>query len=272
LFFEKNQAKCLSKEDIAMLVVISPSKTLDFDGPSYPNHTTPFFKSRISQLVDQMKTLSEKDLETLMNISPKLAALNHDRYQRFQLPFTPDSSRQALLAFKGDVYQGIPVEDYDDSDLQFAQAHLRILSGLYGLIRPLDLIQPYRLEMGTRLSGSWGKNLYEFWGNAITDRLNQELEHANGTTVLINLASNEYFKAVRPDHLHAPVLHVHFKEKKNDTLKIIGVLAKRARGLMADFIIRHRIRDPEELKAFTRSGYAWAGAYSTDTEWVFARE
>ncbi|MEX1298664.1 MAG: peroxide stress protein YaaA [Desulfotignum sp.] len=255
-----------------MLVVISPSKTLDFEGRSYPEHTIPFFKSQVSQLIDHMKTLSEKDLETLMKISPKLAALNHDRYQRFQLPFTADNSRQALLAFKGDVYQGIPVEEYGDSDLQFAQAHLRILSGLYGLLRPLDLIQPYRLEMGTRLTGLWGKNLYEFWGNAITDRLNQELEHANRATMLINLASNEYYKAVRPDHLNAPVLHVHFKEKKNTTLKVIGVHAKRARGLMADFIIKHRIRDPEELKSFTRNGYAWAGAYSTDTEWVFARE
>jgi len=255
-----------------MLVVISPSKTLDFDGPSYPNHTAPFFGSRISRLIDHMKSLSETDLETLMSISPRLAALNHDRYQRFELPFTPDNSRQALLAFKGDVYQGIPVSDYDESDLEFAQDHLRILSGLYGLLRPLDLIQPYRLEMGTRLSGSWGKNLYEFWGNAITDRINQEIEQASGENLLINLASNEYFKAVQPDHLNAPVRHIHFKEKRNHTLKIIGVHAKRARGLMADFIIRHRITDPEGLKTFTRSGYAWVQEHSTDTEWVFARE
>ncbi|MFN2436138.1 MAG: peroxide stress protein YaaA [Desulfotignum sp.] len=255
-----------------MLVVISPSKTLDFDGRSYPNHTIPFFKSRISQLIDRMKTLSEKDLETLMNISPKLAALNYERYQRFQLPFTPDNSRQAMPAFKGDVYQGIQVEDYDHSDLQFAQAHLRILSGLYGLLRPLDLIQPYRLEMGTRLSGLWGKNLYEFWGNAITDRINHELEHAKGTNVLINLASNEYFKAVDPGRVNAPVLHILFKEKKNGTLKIIGVHAKRARGRMVDFIIRHQIKDPKALKAFTLSGYEWHPDHSTDTEWVFARE
>jgi cytoplasmic iron level regulating protein YaaA (DUF328/UPF0246 family) len=261
----------LVKEETAMLVVISPSKTLDFNGRSHPNHTIPFFKSRISQLIDHMKPLSEKDLETLMNISPKLAALNHERYQRFQLPFTPDNSRQALLAFKGDVYQGIQVDDYTDSDIQFAQAHLRILSGLYGLLRPLDLIQPYRLEMGIRLSGSWGKNLYEFWANAITDRINHELDHINGAKFLVNLASNEYFKAVRPGHLNAPVLHILFKEKKNHTLKIIGVHAKRARGLMVDFIIRHQITDPENLKAFTRSGYEWHPDHSTDTEWVFAR-
>lgn len=255
-----------------MLVVISPSKTLDFNGRSHPNHTIPFFKSRISQLIDHMKPLSEKDLETLMNISPKLAALNHERYQRFQLPFTPDNSRQALLAFKGDVFQGIGVADYDASALEFAQAHLRILSGLYGLLRPLDLIQPYRLEMGTRLSGFWGKNLYAFWANAITDRINQELDHIKGAKTLVNLASNEYFKAVRTDHLNAPVLDIHFKEKKDNTLKIIGVHAKRARGRMVDFIITHQITDPEELKAFTRSGYEWHPDHSTDTEWVFARE
>jgi hypothetical protein len=254
-----------------MRIVISPSKTLEFNGRSYLNHTIPFFKSRISELIDHMKSLSEKDLETLMNISPKLAALNHERYQQFQLPFTSDNSRQALLTFKGDVYQGIPVEDYTDADIQFAQAHLRILSGLYGLLRPLDLIQPYRLEMGTRLSGSWGKNLYAFWENAITDRINQELDHIKGTKILVNLASNEYFKAVRPGQLNAPVLHIQFKEKKKDALKTIGIHAKRARGLMIDFIIKHRVCDPEELKPFTRNGYEFAPSRSTEAEWTFAR-
>jgi hypothetical protein len=254
-----------------MIVVISPSKTLEFEGRSYPDHTIPFFKSRISKLIDHMKSLSEEDLETLMNISPKLAALNHKRYQQFQQPFTSDNSRQALLAFKGDVYQGINVDDYSDADIRFAQAHLRILSGLYGLIRPLDLIQPYRLEMGTRLSGSWGKNLYEFWENTISNRINQELDHIKGTKILVNLASNEYFKAVRPDHLNAPVLNVHFKEKKNGVLKIIGIHAKRARGLMVDFIIKHRIREPEALKPFARNGYAFDPSHSTETAWTFAR-
>jgi len=254
-----------------MIVVISPSKTLEFEGRSYPDHTMPFFKSRISQLIDHMKALSEKDLEMLMNISPKLAALNHDRYQQFQLPFTPDNSRPALLAFKGDVYQGIDVDEYSDADIRFAQNHLRILSGLYGLIRPLDLIQPYRLEMGTRLSGSWGKNLYEFWKNAITDRINHEIDHANGAKILVNLASNEYFKAVRTDHLKAPVLDIHFKEKKNGALKTIGIHAKRARGLMVDFIVKHRVCEPEELKPFTRNGYAFDPSHSTETAWTFAR-
>lgn len=254
-----------------MIIVISPSKTLEFEGRLYPDHTIPFFKSRISELIDHMKSLSEKDLETFMKISPKLAALNYERYQQFQLPFTPDNSRQALLAFKGDVYQGIDVDKYSDSDIRFAQTHLRILSGLYGVLRPLDLIQPYRLEMGTRLSGSWGKNLYEFWENAITDRINQELQHAKGEKLLVNLASNEYFKAVRPGHLNAPVLHIQFKEKKNGALKTIGIYAKQARGLMTDFIIKQRIRDPEKLKLFDRNGYEYNPAQSTETEWTFAR-
>jgi cytoplasmic iron level regulating protein YaaA (DUF328/UPF0246 family) len=206
-----------------------------------------------------------------MKISPKLAALNYERYQQFQLPFTSDNSRQALLTFKGDVYQGIKVEDYTDSDIRFAQAHLRILSGLYGLLRPLDLIQPYRLEMGTRLSGSWGKNLYEFWENAIKDRINHEIDHTKGAKILVNLASNEYFKAVRTDHLNAPVLDIHFKEKKNGALKTIGIHAKRARGSMIDFIIKHRICEPEALKPFTRKGYAFDPSHSTETAWTFAR-
>lgn len=206
-----------------------------------------------------------------MNISPKLAALNHDRFQRFQLPFTPDNSRQALLAFKGDVYQGIQVNDYTDPDIRFAQDHLRILSGLYGLLRPLDLIQPYRLEMGTRVSGSWGKNLYAFWENTISKRINQELQHAKGTKVLVNLASNEYFKAVRPELLNSPVLHIYFKEKKNGALKTIGFYAKQARGVMTDFIIRQRIHDPGELKSFTQNGYEYDSAHSSETEWTFVR-
>lgn len=254
-----------------MLVVISPSKTLDFDGRSYSDHTTPFFNSQISHLIDHMKSLSENDLERLMDISPKLAALNHDRFQRFQLPFTPENSRQALLAFKGDVYQGIQVDDYTDSEIRFAQDHLRILSGLYGLLRPLDLIQPYRLEMGTRLSGPWGKTLYEFWENTISERINQELPHTTGSPFLVNLASNEYFKAIRPENLDAPVLHIHFKEKKNGTLKTIGIHAKRARGVMTDFIVKHQIGDPEDLKRFAQTGHRYDPSHSTETEWSFVR-
>jgi cytoplasmic iron level regulating protein YaaA (DUF328/UPF0246 family) len=218
-----------------------------------------------------MEKLSEKELGELMKISPKLALLNHDRYQNFDFPFTLENSHQALLAFKGDVYQGISVDDYRDEDFDFAQAHLRILSGLYGLLRPLDLIQPYRLEMGLRVSGPWGKNLYQFWENIITDRIYQEVLESKGDRVLVNLASNEYFKAVHPKRLKSDVVNVHFKEKKDDGFKIIGIHAKRARGVMADFIIKNRINHAQELKPFNLNGYEFNSTLSKEADWVFTR-
>lgn len=254
-----------------MLTVISPSKTLDLKSRSYPSHTSPFFSSQIRELVDHMKTMSKEDLEELMKISPKLAVLNRDRYQSFNFPFTIENSHQALLAFKGDVYQGISVDDYGDDDFDFAQNSLRVLSGLYGLLRPLDLIQPYRLEMGIRVSGPWGKNLYEFWEDMITDRINQELLESKGDKVLVNLASNEYFKAVRPGRLKCDVVNVHFKEKKDDGFKIIGIHAKRARGVMTDFIIKNRIIHAEDLKPFNLNGYEFRSTLSTGLDWVFTR-
>lgn len=254
-----------------MLIVISPSKTLDFDCRSYPEKTLPFFLPQIRELAGHLKTLSKEDLAQLMKISPRLAALNHDRYRNFLFPFTPDNSRQALLAFKGDVYQNMAVDGYRDTEFDFAQGHLRILSGLYGLLRPLDLIQPYRLEMGTRLAGPWGKDLYQFWNNRITDRLSREIKESTGSPVLVNLASSEYFKAVRPQRLSAPVLHIHFMEKKGGTLKVIGIHAKRARGLMTDFIVRNQIHDPEELRSFDLNGYRLSLERSTETDWIFAR-
>ena len=255
-----------------MICIISPSKTLDFDCTPHPHYTIPVFSSQTQVLVDHMKTLSETDLETLMKISPKLSALNHHRYQTFRMPFTPENSRQALLAFKGDVYQGIDLEQYTDGDLNFAQEHLRILSGLYGLLRPLDLIQPYRLEMGTRLSGTWGKNLYEFWKNRITDQLTREINGSEGEAVLVNLASQEYFKALRPKALKIPLLTVSFKEKKRDEFKVIGIHAKRARGRMVNFIIRNRIDQTADLKEFNDNGYYFHPDLSGPHEWVFARD
>lgn len=255
-----------------MLIIISPSKTLDFDCRSYPEKTLPFFLPQIRELTAHLKTLSRDDLSQIMKISVKLAALNHDRYQNFHLPFTPDNSRQSLLAFKGDVYQNIAADSYTDKEFFFAQNHLRILSGLYGLLRPLDLIQPYRLEMGIRLSGPWGKDLYRFWENRITDRLSREIKESNGPPVLVNLASTEYFKAVRPQYLNAPVLHIHFMEKKEGTFKVIGIHAKRARGLMTDFIVRNQIHDPDELRSFDLNGYKLHPERSTERDWIFARE
>ena len=255
-----------------MICIISPSKTLDFNCTPHPRYTIPVFSSQTQVLVDQMKTLSGVELETLMKISPKLSALNHHRYQNFHMPFTPENARQALMAFKGDVYQGIALKQYADDDLDFAQEHLRILSGLYGLLRPLDLIQPYRLEMGTRLSGSWGKNLYEFWKNRITDQLIREMNDSRGEPVLVNLASQEYFKAVRPKELKIPLLTVSFKEKKGDDFKVIGIHAKRARGLMVNFMIRNRIDQTVDLKKFTDNGYCFRPDLSNTHEWVFARD
>lgn len=254
-----------------MLSILSPSKTLDFSCRSHPVQTSPFFFSQTRELVARLKPLSAKDLEKLMRISPGLAALNHQRYQEFSLSDAPDPSAQALLVFKGDVFQGMDTDQYTDDDFQFAQEHVRILSGLYGLLRPMDRIQAYRLEMGTRLSGPWGKDLYEFWGDRITQRLNGELKESRGASVLVNLASSEYVKAVRPRNLEADLLSIRFKEKKGKDFKIIGIHAKRARGRMVDFIIQNRIIDPEPLKEFTRGGYKFNPDLSTQSDWVFSR-
>lgn len=186
-------------------------------------------------------------------------------------PFSPANASQALLAFRGDVYEGIDAENYTAADFDFAQDHLRILSGLYGLLKPLDLIQPYRLEMGARLENDRGKNLYDFWGSRINELLNRDL--ASGEQpVLVNLASQEYFKAVRPRELAAPVLTLSFREKKDGAYRVIGLFAKRARGQMADFIIKKRITTPEGLKFFNRGGYRFRPGLSNANEWVFCRD
>ena len=254
-----------------MLSIISPSKTLDFECPPLPRHTLPVLMPKACELADHMKTLSREKLAYLMNISPKLTELTYQRYQDFHTPFTPDNARQALLVFKGAVYQNIDVNNYTDEHIDFAQDHLRILSGLYGLLRPLDLIQPYRLEMGIHLSGPWGKKLYDFWANSITKQLNQDMEASTGESVLVNLTSQEYFKAIRPQTLKMPLLNISFKEKKADAFKVVGVHAKYARGLMVNFILQNRIIKTAHLKEFTENGYAFNPEISTPQEWVFAR-
>lgn len=254
-----------------MLMVISPAKTLDYEGASYPHFTQPAVLDRSQQLIDELRSYDQEQLSKLMKISDKLAALNHQRYQDFQTPFTLENAKQALLAFKGDVYKGIHIEDYDEDDLFFAQDHLRILSGLYGILRPLDLMQPYRLEMGTRLKTEKGKNLYEFWGDQISSLLEAELEKEN-SPCLVNLASNEYFKAINLDLIKARILNIDFKENKDGTYKIIAIYAKRARGLMVDFVIRNRIENPELIKGFDSDGYAFNKTLSTKDSWVFSRD
>lgn len=253
-----------------MLMVISPAKTLDYSGADYPQHTTPALLEQSQHLIEQLRDYDPPKLSSLMKISEKLALLNYDRYQNFQAPFTPDNAKQALLVFKGDVYKGMNIEDYDPEDLAFAQAHLRILSGLYGVLRPLDLMQPYRLEMGTKLATARGKDLYGFWGDRLSQLINADLAQED-EPCLVNLASNEYFKSIHLQTLEARVLNIAFKENKNGTYKIIAIHAKRARGLMVDFAIRHRIQDAEKLKGFDTEGYAFSEALSDTDHWVFCR-
>jgi hypothetical protein len=205
-----------------------------------------------------------------MKLSMNLAELNFERYHDWRKDFDATNAKQCVLAFKGDVYAGLDAASFSEADRQFAQSHLRILSGLYGLLRPLDLMMPYRLEMGTRLPSSRGKNLYEFWGQRITDALNAQLSEL-GDEVLINLASNEYFKSVKQKLLKARIITPQFKEQKGDQYKMIGIYAKRARGLLSRFIIQNRLQDPEQIKDFSAEGYRYNAAHSQAEQWVFTR-
>ncbi|WP_375583646.1 peroxide stress protein YaaA [Cyclobacterium xiamenense] len=250
-----------------MIVVISPAKTLDYSTTEVPLATQPLFQKETQELVGIMKKKSSKALQQLMGISENLARLNEERYQQFEEEYTSENAKQALLAFKGDVYTHIDVESFSEADFAFAQEHLRILSGLYGLLRPMDLIQPYRLEMGINLKNKKGKNLYGFWGEKIAAALN---EAAAGQPI-INLASKEYFKAVDVKALQSTVIHPIFLEFKNGSYKNIGIFSKQARGMMTDFIVRNRLADPEQLKTFNQGGYEYAENKSTADEWVFIR-
>ncbi|PHS72589.1 MAG: peroxide stress protein YaaA [Cycloclasticus sp.] len=255
-----------------MLLVISPAKTLDFDTPAQTRQFSHAeFIDDSAELIDQLKTLSPADISSLMSISDKLGVLNSNRFIEWTVPFTLENSKQALLAFKGDVYEGMDANNFSEDDLNWANEHLRILSGLYGLLKPLDLMQPYRLEMGTRFNNQRGKNLYEFWGTKITDKLNQELTEQK-SPVLINLASNEYFKSVKPAQLKTKVITPIFKDWKNDKYKIISFYAKKARGMMSAYIIKNRLQSPSDIKQFDTAGYAFSAEQSTEDEWVFLRK
>ncbi|HIF18090.1 MAG TPA: peroxide stress protein YaaA [Cycloclasticus sp.] len=255
-----------------MLLLISPAKTLDFDTPANTVvHSQPEFLDDSAELIDQLKTLSPADVSSLMSISEKLGMLSSNRFIEWQTPFTLDNSKQAVLAFKGDVYEGMSANTFTVEDLNWANSHLRILSGLYGLLKPLDLMQPYRLEMGTRFNNPRGKNLYEFWGNKITDKLNDEMANQK-SPVLINLASNEYFKSVKTKQLNAAVITPVFKDWKNDKYKIISFYAKKARGMMSAYIIKNRLESPSDIKQFDTAGYAYCAEQSTENEWVFLRK
>ena len=255
-----------------MKLVISPAKTLDFESaPVTQTYSNPAFLDNSQLLIDELKELSQADVATLMKLSDKLAALNVARFGSWKTPFTPDNAKQALLAFKGDVYTGLNAESFSEEDFSFAQEHLRILSGLYGLLKPLDLIQPYRLEMGTRFANSRGKNLYEFWDMQLTDALNREFAN-DKEPVLIHLASNEYFKALKTKNLQAEIITPVFKDWKNGQYKMISFYAKKARGLMAAYIIQNQLSDPEQLKSFDTEGYYFSEEHSKGNEWVFLRD
>ena len=255
-----------------MLVVISPAKSLDYESPvRIRKATQPDFLEDSARLVDNLRQLTPAQVSTLMDISPTLGDLNHARFSQWHTPFDKSNARQALFAFKGDVYLGLDAPALSSEDVAFAQDHLRILSGLYGLLRPLDLIQPYRLEMGTALKTPGSNSLYHFWGSRITEALNDILQKQR-TPVLVNLASIEYFKAVREKELEARVISPVFKDFNNGQYKIVSFFAKKARGLMSAWIIRNRLGKPEDLLSFDVEGYRYSAQDSTENAPVFLRK
>jgi len=255
-----------------MLVVVSPAKTLDFDSPAHVELASQSdYLSDSQELINTMKSFSPDDVASLMKISGKLAELNVNRYHDWQTPFTTHNAKQAVLAFKGDVYTGLDAGTLSEDDLQWAQQRLRILSGLYGMLRPLDLMQAYRLEMGIKLENSRGKNLYEFWGESITQGLNAQLKELN-SDILVNLASQEYFKSVQPKLLNAQLITPDFKDFKNGKYKIISFYAKKARGLMTRWIIENRITNAQQLTEFDVAGYRYSKDESNNDKMIFLRD
>lgn len=254
-----------------MLLIISPAKKLDTDAPAPVNRCTqPEMLDQAGELVAILREMDSFQIADLMKLSMKLADLNMQRYQNWHTPFTPENAKPALFAFQGDVYQGLDAASLDEKAIDFAQQHLRILSGLYGLLRPLDLMQPYRLEMGTRLANPRGRDLYAFWGDRITEALDRALAE-QGDRVLINLASNEYFKAVRPRRLEARIITPQFKERRGGSYRVISFSAKKARGMMCRYIIERGLDDPEAIQSFDLDGYAFHPELSEGDTWVFAR-
>lgn len=254
-----------------MLIVISPAKTLDFEtAPITKDHSQPGFLKDSRQLVSQLKNLTPAEVSSLMKVSDKLGVLNFLRFNEWKTPFTLDNSKQALLAFKGDVYTGIDAGTFSRQNLKFAQKHLRILSGLYGVLKPLDLIQAYRLEMGVKFENKKGKDLYEFWASKLTDQINQDIKDSRSKH-LINLASNEYFKSLQASDINAEIIVPVFKDYKNGKYKIISFFAKKARGQMSAYIIKNKLKDPEDIKDYNVDGYKFNKSASSESNWVFQR-
>lgn len=255
-----------------MLAIISPAKTLDYESevPKL-SYSQPHLTNYSEQLIKICRQFAPNELASLMSISDKLAGLNVARYAQWQKEHNEQNARAAIYAFKGEVYSGLDAYSLSLDDIQFAQSHLAMLSGLYGLLKPLDLMQPYRLEMGTKLANSHGKDLYAFWGDVITKSLQNELD-AQGDDILVNLASDEYYKSVKPHQLHARIVKPIFLDKKNGTYKVISIYAKKARGFMCRYMIQNRLTKIEQLKEFDLGGYWFDETTSTSSEFVFKRD
>jgi cytoplasmic iron level regulating protein YaaA (DUF328/UPF0246 family) len=254
-----------------MLFLVSPAKALDeTPAPASVPSSEAEFLAQSQRLIDDLKQLGPVDVAGLMHLSDKLAELNYERFQAWEQPFG-DQAKQAVLLFKGDVYQGLEASSLNESQMSYLQNHLRILSGLYGLLKPLDLILPYRLEMGTKFANAEGKDLYAFWGNQLTEALNRQLAEQDSRLV-VNLASNEYFKAVKKKELNADIITPQFKDWKNGQYKMISFYAKRARGLMARYAAVNQVVQVEDLKYFDYDGYRFAPDLSSEKDWVFTRK
>ena len=254
-----------------MLIVVSPAKTLDYESELPTLKTTqPRLLDDSDVLIERARQLSPADVSSLMSVSDKIAHLNVERFAQWQRPFTKKNARPAAFAFKGDVYTGLEIGTFTDNQLKEAQTSFRMLSGLYGVLRPLDLMQPYRLEMGTKLDNPRGKDLYTFWGDIITEQLNKDMNAAK-TDVLVNLASNEYFKSVKKKAINGRIIEPVFQDEKNGKYKVISFYAKKARGLMAAWILKKGIKDPDKLKNFDVAGYRFCAEESTADKPVFRR-
>ncbi|MFT5165847.1 MAG: cytoplasmic iron level regulating protein YaaA (DUF328/UPF0246 family) [Saprospiraceae bacterium] len=253
-----------------MILLLSPAKSLNLEPLNTKSHTLPRLLEESQALIDVLKKKSAKKIKELMSVSDNIAALNVDRFNNFQTPFTTENSKPAALIFDGDVYSGLQADTFDQEDMQFAQKHLRILSGLYGLLRPLDLMQAYRLEMGTSLKNGRKKNLYQFWDNKITNILNEDLKES-GSDIVLNLASKEYFSAVKTAKLNGTVVTIEFKENRNGIFKVISFNAKKARGTMANKIIKNKITDTSKLKRLSIDGYKYNKDLSENHKLVFTK-
>ena len=252
-------------------MLIAPSKTQQMDAGSWKEATLPVLLSEAELLIESLRDYSVEELGRLMKMSDTLAVRTHERILNFQMPFTPENARQALGFFQGDVYSRINLDSYGEQELDYVQDHLRILSGLYGVLRPMDLMQSYRLEMGCKLPNNRGKNLYEFWGERITDVLNQDLA-GQKDPIVVNLASAEYIRVLKKKKLLGKILQVDFKEQKGDTCKTVAIHAKRARGMMVDFAVKEKVQDIKVLQSFQRDGYRFQAVLSSAMHYVFIRQ